>query len=187
MTKNKSNNDLIFDRDLLRELGISLDFKYNIVAWQHIEIPIILYKSSYFDQTSLTHLCQLHPLYNQLYVTIQRCLHIDFLPLRLNNPKFENQMHIPTWRRWHFLSALIYYNAHIASIIRYCGGTYIAAFHNLDDITTKLSKMTSKYYQEVLCLYTIGAPQQLYGHSSRQNVLNYWRYGNHGYIKKIQN
>ena len=39
VTKNKSNNDFIFGRDLLRELGISLDSKNNMEAWQHIEIP----------------------------------------------------------------------------------------------------------------------------------------------------
>ena len=40
MTENKSNYDVIFGRDLLRELGISLDFKSNTVTWQHIEIPM---------------------------------------------------------------------------------------------------------------------------------------------------
>ena len=40
MTENKSNYDVIFGRDLLRELGISLDFKNNTVTWQHIEIPM---------------------------------------------------------------------------------------------------------------------------------------------------
>ena len=40
VTENKSNYDLIFGRDLLRELGISLDFENNIVSWQHVDIPM---------------------------------------------------------------------------------------------------------------------------------------------------
>ena len=40
VTENKSNYDLIFGRDLLRELGISLDFENNLVSWQHVEIPM---------------------------------------------------------------------------------------------------------------------------------------------------
>ena len=40
ITKNKSNYDAIFGRDLLRELGISLDFENNMVSWQHVDLPM---------------------------------------------------------------------------------------------------------------------------------------------------
>ena len=40
VSKNKSNYDAIFWRDLLRELGISLDFENNVVSWQHVDIPM---------------------------------------------------------------------------------------------------------------------------------------------------
>ena len=36
----KSNYDIIFDQDLLQELGINLDFQNNFVGWKEIKIPI---------------------------------------------------------------------------------------------------------------------------------------------------
>ena len=40
VTNAKSNYDLIFGRDLLRELGINLNFKNNTMSWQDIFIPM---------------------------------------------------------------------------------------------------------------------------------------------------
>jgi len=40
VTNVKSNYDLIFGRDLLRELGINLNFKNNNITWRYIFIPM---------------------------------------------------------------------------------------------------------------------------------------------------
>ena len=40
VTKEKSNYDLIIGRDVLRELGITLDFSNNTTNWQDITIPM---------------------------------------------------------------------------------------------------------------------------------------------------
>ena len=40
MSTKNSNYDVIFDRDLLWELGIQLDFQNNFIGWQDINLPI---------------------------------------------------------------------------------------------------------------------------------------------------
>ena len=40
VTDQRSNYDVIFGRDLLRELGISLDFQNNFVGWKESKIPM---------------------------------------------------------------------------------------------------------------------------------------------------
>ena len=40
VTSQKSNYDAIFGRDLLRELGINLDFQNNFVIWKETKIPM---------------------------------------------------------------------------------------------------------------------------------------------------
>ena len=40
MTTKKSNYDVIFGRDLLRELGIQLDFQNNFIGWKDNNPPM---------------------------------------------------------------------------------------------------------------------------------------------------
>ena len=40
VTKNESNYDIIIGRNVLRELGIILDFANNKTIWKEIEIPM---------------------------------------------------------------------------------------------------------------------------------------------------
>ena len=39
VSSQKSNYDVIFGRDLLRELGLNLDFQKNFVGWKETKIP----------------------------------------------------------------------------------------------------------------------------------------------------
>ena len=40
VTTKKSNTDVIFDSNLLRELGIQLDFQNNFTGWKDIYLPM---------------------------------------------------------------------------------------------------------------------------------------------------
>ena len=40
VTKQKSNYDLILGREILRELGIKLDFSNNTTNWKDVSIPM---------------------------------------------------------------------------------------------------------------------------------------------------
>ena len=40
VTTKKSNYDVIFGRDLLRELGIQLDFQKNFIGWKDMNLPM---------------------------------------------------------------------------------------------------------------------------------------------------
>ena len=40
VTTKKTYYDVIFGRDLLRELGIQLDFQINFIGWQAINLPM---------------------------------------------------------------------------------------------------------------------------------------------------
>ena len=40
VTKNESNNDIIIGRNVLRELGIIVDFANHKIIWEEIEIPM---------------------------------------------------------------------------------------------------------------------------------------------------
>ena len=60
VTKQKSNYDLILGREILRELGIKLDFSNNTTNWKDVSIPMKPAHSSTKIILQLVTLVELH-------------------------------------------------------------------------------------------------------------------------------
>jgi len=79
-----------------------------------------------------------------------------------------------------FAAALIHYNLHVGSVIRFCGNNYTNAHLNPHEIVKKLQHIAPKHIQDyVLRALTVGAPSRISGFSSSKNFWSFKRYGNH--------
>ena len=148
-------------------------------------ILVIIYKSGLMGKDSISAVRRCHPLYDHLYKSLLRSSDIDFSSLRDEDENFESQMSIPCTRIVQTLSAALYYDLHIPSVIRYCGGTYLGQFRDVNKIIFDLkSILPTDLVREIERLYTIGAPRYFNDHSTRHNFWTYKRYGNHSSITK---
>ena len=85
-------------------------------------VLLILFKSGYSGMYSISVVCMSHPLYDHLFILLHRCAYIDFEPLRVDDPNYDDQTSIPHTRKVQALSAALFYDLHIPSVIRYWGG-----------------------------------------------------------------
>ena len=83
-------------------------------------------------------------------------------------------------RKLKFAAALLHYNLHVGSVIRFCGQNYTNAHLDPRKIVHKLRNIAPKPIQDyVLRALTVGAPSKISGHSTSENFWSYKRYGNH--------
>jgi len=86
-------------------------------------------------------------------------------------------------RKMQFTAALLHYNFHAASVIRFCGNNYTNMHINTSQLRKTLHNIVPpNIITYVLKALTIGAPSFINGHSSRENFLDYYHYGNHNTI-----
>ena len=152
-------------------------------AFDHI--LVMLFKSDILDDADMSAICESHPLYRHLAVTMRRCRNINFSILRDDDVNYDAQVEVPVKKRMATLSAAIYFNMNIPAVIRYCGGTYTGAFRDVKKIISNLQGIVpTRLLQEIKRLYTVGAPRFFSGHSTKENFWMYKRYGNHASITK---
>ena len=74
-------------------------------------------------------------------------------------------------------------NFHIPSVIRYVRGKYTREDRDTACILKNIRPYVSTTtYQEVHRALVLGAPTVLFGSSSKEKFLDYWRYGNHASV-----
>jgi len=143
-------------------------------------VLIFLFKTSYLSDLDLLHLRSSHPLYNHFYSTYVKFRHIDFRQLSQINTTYATQTTLQKQRLFQYTAALLHYNLHLGSVIRYCGNNYTNEHLNVPSIIRKLQNIVPQniinYVHRAL---TTGAPTTIQGHSSHANFLDYKRYGNH--------
>jgi len=84
-----------------------------------------------------------------------------------------------------FTAAAIHFDLHIPSVIRYAGGNYTADYRNFDEIKKQLEgRVDPRDIADLRRVFTMGTPANLVAESSEENMLEYFRYGNH---QSIQN
>ena len=82
-----------------------------------------------------------------------------------------------------FLACAIHHDFHIPTVIRYVGGRYTRADRDVPKLLKNIcGKVPHTNYAEVVRVLTIGSPAYIYIHSSTENVIDYWRYGNHASV-----
>jgi len=148
------------------------------VSFDHV--LVFLFKSHFLHDTSIQVVCEVHPLYRHLFSTIKRLRTIDFRSLAQPNLNYANQSSIPTNRKINFAAALLHFNFHVGSLIRYCGHNYTNAHLSPTLITARLRNIAPQHIVDyVFRALTVGAPSQISGHSSSANFWSFKRYGNH--------
>ena len=148
-------------------------------------VCLLLLKNRYLQHADLENLLSTHPLYKHLFNTLQWTIFQTFDKLKEDDPNFEEQKDISTTRRKMFISAAIYYDFHIASVVRFCGGTYTGEFRDFQQIFNNIKDIVpASLFRQVKRVYKTGAPTRFMGDSSFENFKKYKQYGNHASITK---
>lgn len=117
---------------------------------------------------------------------IQRLQSYDFSPLSMPRPDYAQQTSISIDRRMLFMSALMHYNFHAASVIRYSRGNYTNDHLSPHEICESLTGIVPAHILSyVRRALVTGAPSQINGHSSLKNFNTYFKYGNHSTIHHL--
>ena len=147
-------------------------------AFEHI--LCVLFKSCYLDLDSVTNLCATHKLYEHYYVSMYKCLNINFSSLREPDYNWKEQVEVPFIKKMKFLACAFYLNFNIPFMLRYLGGQYTGDDRNVKRILKNIyGNVPSDLFADIKRILTVGAPRFLSGELSRKNFLDYWRYGNH--------
>ena len=144
----------------------------------------MIFKSGFLSKHCINELLAVHPLYNHLHISLLRALHVDFRRIAEPDYQWQEQESIPRTSVQRFLAASLYYNFHLASVIRFAGGTYVGAHMDADRVKKELSGIVpAEICRNVDNLLRFGAPHQMSGHSTTKKFYVYKRYGNHASIQ----
>ena len=150
-------------------------------------ILIFILKSNYLSHNDKKSILHTHPLYSHLHHTIKKLQYLDFRPLSSIDEKFASRTDIPTTRTRQFMAAILHYNFHVGSLVRYCGNNYTNAHIDVPNLIQKIKNIVpTNILHYVEKRLTIGAPSFIRGHNTRSNFLDYYQYGNHTTIDKNQ-
>ena len=144
---------------------------------------IFIFKSVFLSGQPLRALLSAYPLYYHLFLSIQRALSINFRDMSKPNLQWQDQASIPRSSYQRFLAASIFYNFHLASVIRVAGGNYVGAHMQVDRDQNEIRGVVPPdICANVDKLLRNGAPHRMYGHSSKRNFEIFKKYGNHSSI-----
>ena len=138
-------------------------------------IVLLLFKSNFLVHSELGRVTETHPLIKHLHKSMFKSLTVNFEPLGEEKSNYENQLEPCKYRRQQLVSAAIYYNLDIASVIRYVGGTYTGDFRDPSRILARLKPLLPcSLHKQVKRVYEVRCPAKFYGHSTKANfwVLN---------------
>ena len=140
------------------------------------DILIILIKSGMLDVEGSDILFEVHPLYRQLFKLYTTTKNLDFSGLKTGE---NDSIKLRTAMAFH-------YDLHLPSMIRYLNGHYLKQKLDVDHIIDTLQKIKcpTMILQDIQRVLTDGAPYRLNYHSSRENFLEFYNYGNHPTISQ---
>ena len=77
-------------------------------------------------------------------------------------------------------AALLQLGFRVPDLVRYLGGTHTGSHRDITQIRRNLTpSVEPKLLEEVIDLFTRGAPNEANGFSSNENFMTYYQYGNH--------
>lgn len=106
----------------------------------------------------------------------------DFTLLCLIDTKWADQTEVNKKKALLFLACALYYNFDLSVMIRYTGGNYVSAEHDVSSILASIQNYPTvpKVLVEQVChFFTFGAPSYFNATNSKENFMTYLRYGNH--------
>ena len=146
---------------------------------------IVLLKSGFLREEDTSNLLDCHPLYEHLHKNLAKAINVDFSDLNEPDMGYMDQTEIPPEKINKFLAATLFYDFHLASVMRYAGGNYTGKFRNVEYILSQIKGIApDEIYNNVEKLLKIGAPHEINGHSTFENFMTYKNYGNHASILK---
>lgn len=146
-------------------------------------VLIMIFKSGFLCHGSLNSILAVHPLCDHLFKSTIRAFLCNFRSVSASNYNWQKQDHIPQTPIQKFLAASLFYNSHLASIIRYASGNYVGAHMDADRVKKEIEGIVPPAIcKNVDILIRVGAPHHIYGHSSTQIFYKFKRYGNHSSI-----
>ena len=106
---------------------------------------------------------------------------IEFSDLKNPIVDYANQKQVSQSRIKKFLAATLNFNLDIPTVIRYLGGNYTGEYRNVKKTIAilKKSKCDAKIITDLKRILELGCPNKLNAHSTRQNFLDFHKYGNH--------
>lgn len=163
------------------------------VTFDHV--LVVIYKSNYLSESDVVNLNMTHLLYKHLYSTLNRVKNTDFRDINIPDPNYMDQAEITQEKKFKFLAAALYYDFHLGSVMRYAGENYTGEFRNIEYIMSQIRGIApDEICDNVEKLLKVGAPHEMYGHSTYENFKTYKDYGNHKSIllkpekiKKVMN
>ena len=105
-------------------------------TFDHVLIHIL--KSKYLDKKTLKNVEKVHPLYKHLNKTITRVIKIDFSDISKPDYNYREQTEVSEDSVQKFLSAAIYYDFHLGSVMRYAGNNYTTNHLDARQIISRL-------------------------------------------------
>jgi len=104
-------------------------------------VLIFIFKSKYLSQQDTKSILQTHPLYSHLHETMKNLQYLDFRPLSSIDENFATRTTIPFTRTRQFMAAILHYNFHVGSLIRYCGNNYTNAHIDVPNLIQKIKNI----------------------------------------------
>ena len=144
------------------------------------QVLLIVYKSEYNLPTEYEPIWRERPLTKKLYDEWQRLKDLDFSELRILDPDWDAQTEISQRMLDMRLACLMHYNLDAASVVRYCGGNFIAAYRQPSTILSNIEGLVpDQVYKDIERILTFGAPAKYNATGTYQELRQYQAYGNH--------
>lgn len=143
-------------------------------------VLIFLYRSGYLSRRVRSHLEKACWLAKNLAKIIRQYKPTNFQPLRVQSPNWEQESELSTERKELTTACFLHYNFDTASVVRYIGGPHVGAHRDTEGILTILKgAIEEEVWNDLARLFRNGAPAICNAHSTEENFLAFYRYGNH--------
>eukprot|EP00957_Ditylum_brightwellii_P002299 177337-Ditylum_brightwellii.AAC.1 len=110
---------------------------------------------------------------------------MDFSSIAQYNEASEKQEKIPYPKVMCFAAALLHYDFHTPSVIRYADDNYTASYCDIDWNLNQLRSVLSDHeFEELERVFRVGSPNKLVATSSIETFLTYWQYDNHSTLEE---
>lgn len=160
--------------------NLKKSFHTEKTVWQ-ILLPTL--KSGFFTTSDTTALQASHVHIDLLIQNIPKYVHIDFTSLRDIDTNYASYTSIPKIAIHRFAACAVYYDFHLASVMRYLGNNYTNEHIDPQKLLARIKNIVPhKVYEELRLMLTTGAPAHINGSSTAENFETFLQYGNHSTV-----
>ena len=150
------------------------------IVFRHCLPPLLL--SGFLDAVSFENLATATTLVDTFISLLEQYADVDTTAIRGFDmyENFAQETDFDEERCKLSSAALLHSGLFVAPTVRYHGGTHTGAHRDLNKIRRDLTpSVDPELLENLLALFERGAPNASAGHSSDENFMEYYRYGNH--------